>query len=1119
MFPLRRKKTRSLKFEKMKGRLFVFLASAFLLLLACGEKKSSSNIFKVLKGNSTGLTFTNRLSSTDSFNLFKYMYFYNGAGVGAADFNNDGLSDLFFASNQGQNTLYINQGSLRFKDVTADAGIPADRAWSTGVSVTDINNDGLLDIYVSRVGKFRNLIGKNQLLICQGIDKNGVPSFIDKAAELGVDFSGFSTQAAFIDFDMDGDMDLFLLNHSIHENGNFQPRSVFAGTSHPTAGNRLFRNDGEKFTDVTKQAGISSTAIGYGLGIVVSDINLDGYPDVYIGNDFHENDYLYINQRNGTFRDNSDSSLMHTSRYTMGVDIADANNDGLPEIFSVDMLPADPYILKRSPGEDSYDVFNMKISYGYNYQYTRNAFQYNRGNGMFSEVALYSGIAATDWSWAPLWFDFDNDGLKDLFISNGIPKRLNDIDYINYISDQSIQQQIRDNKLSEKDQALIEKFPEIRIPNKFYHNTGDLKFKDLAENIGDDMGTFSNGAAYADFDNDGDLDVVVNNIDNEVLLYNNLSNDKKSNPFLKLKLKGPENNLLAAGAKVLVYSADHLSTYENYQVHGFLSSMVGPVHIGMKKPVDSIVVVWPDQTYEKIDTAVNRQLEISYRSGLPRFNNNSLKQSENLSSELLDITDQTNLKYLHKENSFSEFNREPLIPHMISTEGPALAIADIDQNGLEDVFIGAAKGHARALFLQEKTKQFRSIAIPAMQLDSNYEDVDALWCDVNKDSYPDLVVASGGNEYYGEDRHLLPRVYLNDGKANFSLKADAFAGINVTQGTIATADVNGDGFPDLFIGGRAIPWQYGVTPTSYLLLNDGTGKFKDVTAEMATGLSKAGFVTKAVWSDVDGDNKADLLICSEWGTIDAYVWKNNKLEKRTLNDKKGWWNFVLPVDVDGDGRMDIVAGNLGLNSRLHANTNEPVRLYYNDFDDNGKKEQMLTYYVNGKEMPFYTKAEMERQMPEIKKRFLYAKDFAVASLEEIMTSKKVGSSELHSADYFGSVVLLNRGNMQFELKELPWQVQLSAMRDAVVVQANNDSFPDLLMFGNYYENNVEMGRYDADFGSLLINDGRGSFRYEGLNGVNIVGQARKAAKIRLGSEEAIIIARNNDSARVVQFKR
>jgi hypothetical protein len=479
------------------------------------------------------------------------------------------------------------------------------------------------------------------------------------------------------------------------------------------------------------------------------------------------------------------------------------------------------------------------------------------------------------------------------------------------------------------------------------------------------------------------------------------------------------------------------------------------------------------------------------------------------------LTDKVQLEFLHKENAFSEFNREPLVPHMISTEGPALAVADINKDGLDDIFIGGSKGKKRGLFLQHEGGRFVSHNIPEMESDSNFEDVDAAWLDVNSDTYPDLVIASGGNEYYEQDRHLLPRLFLNDGKGGLYRKADAFTGIFETQSCIATTDLNNDGHPDLFIGGRSVPWQYGVVPASYLLLNDGTGKFRDVTGTYSPALKKAGFVTGAAWQDINGDKKPDLVICSEWGTIDAYVWTNGKLEHRQLSQEKGWWNFVLPVDVNGDGLMDIVAGNLGLNSRLHASRNAPVRLYYNDFDGNGKHEQMLTYYLGGKEVPFYNKAEMERQMPDIKKRFLYAKDFAVASLEDIMTSEKMESAELHSADYFYSAVLLNHGNLKFTIHELPWQAQLSTLKDAVVVDANKDEFPDLLMVGNYYENNIEMGRYDADFGSLLLGDGSGGFQYAGLDGLSIKGQARKVQPIKVDGKQAFIVARNNDSVLVV----
>ncbi|MBA4166100.1 MAG: VCBS repeat-containing protein [Chitinophagaceae bacterium] len=1105
---------------RYKSCAYVFIACALIAFsfFACTNKKSAPALFEVLNSDKTGLDFANHLNSTDSLNLFKYMYFYNGAGVAAGDFNNDGLIDLYFASNQGDNSLYLNKGNLRFRNVTAECGIPLDKAWSTGVSVVDINNDGLLDIYVSRVGKYRSLISQNQFLICTGIDKNGVPHYVDRAREYGLDFSGFGTQAAFLDYDMDGDLDIFLLNHSVHENGTFRARNEFMGTFHPTTGSRLFRNDGNTFTDVTKACGINSSAIGYGLGIAVSDINLDGYPDIYIGNDFHENDYMYINQHDGTFKDELVNSVMHTSQFTMGVDIADANNDGYPEIITMDMLPSDPYILKRSLGEDAYDIFNLKISYGYNYQYTRNNLQYNKRNGNFSETGLYSGVAATDWSWSPLWMDFDNDGLKDLFISNGIPKRMNDIDYINYISDEEIQQKIRDNKIDEKDKALIDKFPQIKIPNKFFKNSGNMHFEDLADQIGDDVSTYSNGAVYADLDNDGDLDIVVNNIDEDAIVYQNKSNDRKDQSYVQLKLKGPQKNINAIGSKAILFTKDGVRTYEKSGVHGFLSSMEIPMHIGLDSTkTDSAFFVWPDNSYQPL-TLNNPHLTVEYKKGLPIFNYNSiLTRKKNNSFPVADITKDVGLSYAHTENSFAEFDRDPLIPHMVSTEGPGLAVGDINKDGLQDVFIGSSKGYKSGVFIQQPDGKFIRVPQPSIELDSSYEDVDACWVDLNNDSNVDLVVASGGNEYYGNDKHLLPRVYLNDGTANLVRKVDAFDSIYQTASCVVANDFNGDGFQDLFIGGRVVPWEYGKQPPSYLLANDGTGKFRDVTKEVAPELSEAGFVTKALWFDIDKDNDKDLIVCSEWGTIDAYINTKGKFVKKVLFNKRGWWNFILPCDINGDGNIDFIAGNLGLNSRLHASEKQPVRLYYNDFDDNGKKEQVLTYYLDNKEIPFPNKAEMERQMPVMRKRFLYAKDFAQASLGDILTSEKMESAEVLTADYFQNCILINKGGLNFDAVPLPWEAQLTSYRDAVVVNANHDSLPDVLLVGNYYGNNIEMGRYDADFGSLLINNGKGGFNYENLNGLAIKGQSRSVKKILVKNKDAYVIAKNNDTAMVIRF--
>ena len=1098
------------------------LTGMSFIYFACKTEKKADPLFEAIDQKVTGITFTNQMHPTPQFNLFKYMYYYNGAGVGAGDFNNDGKIDLFFAANQGKNALYLNEGNMHFKDVTTQANIPQDGAWNTGISVVDINNDGLLDIYICRVGHFGMLQGKNQLLICKGI-KDGIPYYEDEAKQYGLDFSGFSTQAVFFDYDGDGDLDMFLLNHSVNHESRYAPRINFLGTYDSLSGDRLYRNDGNNhFTDVTKQSKINSSAISYGLGVAVADINLDGWPDLYVGNDFHENDYLYINQHNGTFTEENNQQLMHTSQFSMGVDIADVNNDGYPEIISMDMLPSDPTILKRSLGEDDYDIFQNKLGYGYNYQYARNNLQYNRRNNHFSEVGFYAGVYATDWSWAPLFMDFDNDGLKDLFISNGIPKRMNDIDYINFVSSEEVQDKLRDNKLDDKDMALVNKFPEIKIPNKFFRNTGNLLFEDMETSIKNDKPTFSNGAVYADLDNDGDLDVIVNNIDDPVLIYENKSNDKKDKPFVEIKLKGSEKNINAIGAKVVLFANKGIRTYEKNPAKGFQSSMEIPLHVGLVNTIiDSSFLIWPDNTFQKIKLDKSQpHVTFTYQKGLPKFNYATITSYfKNETKPVEDITAQTGLKYKHQENPFVEFNREYLIPHMVSTEGPALAIADINHDGLEDVFIGSSKTFHNAIFLQKPNGKFVETKQQLMALDSMYEDVDAQWIDVNNDGNLDLVIASGGNEFYGKDAHLLPRVYLNDGKANFKKLDGAFNNINVTQSCIVPFDFNGDGFVDLFIGGRVVPWEYGKTPQSYLLQNDGTGKFVDVTEKYAKELANIGMVTNALWFDINKDGQKDLIVSCEWGGIYAFINNKGSFTKKILTDKKGWWNFILPVDINNDGNIDLIVGNLGLNSRLHASEKEPVRLYYNDFDDNGKKEQILTYYLNGKEIPFANKDELTKQMPIIKKKYLYAADFANATLEEIFSKEKLKEAQLLTADYFSNAVLINQGNLNFTIEALPWEAQLSPMHDAQIVDANGDNLPDILLVGNYYDNNIQMGRYDADYGTLLINKGNGKFETEKLNGLQIKGQVRHIKPIQIKQQQSFILAKNNDSIQIIQFKK
>ena len=1099
-----------------------FLLIIYCMLAGCKDSGLSRNVqFQVLEKNRTGLDFNNKLTPTEQFNVLKYMYFYNGGGVGAGDFNNDGLLDLFFAGNQVQNSLYLNKGNLHFENVTREANIPNDSGWSTGVSVVDINNDGLLDIYVCRVGNHETLHSHNQLLICQGIDKNGVPFFKDEAAAYGLNFSGFSTQAVFFDYDMDGDLDMYLLNHSIHQNGTFGRRAEKLVTYNPLSGDRLYRNNGNHtFTDVTRESDIHSSVIGYGLGVEAADVDLDGYPDLYVGNDFHENDYLYINQRNGKFVDKLNEQIMHTSQYTMGVDIGDLNNDGFPEIVSMDMLPSDPFILKKSLGEDEEDIFNLKIGYGYNYQYTRNNLQFNRRNGMFSEVGLYSGMAATDWSWSPLFADFDNDGLKDLFISNGIPKRLNDIDYVNFISNQEIQQKLRTDDLGGKSLELLEKFPEIKLPNRFFKNKGDLKFDDLEGSIEGNRSTFSNGAVCGDFDNDGDLDVVVNDINDDAILYRNTENDSTISSSVDVHLKGSSENINAIGSKIVLFVGKEIRIYEKFPVHGFLSSIEDDIHIGLGKAIpDSAFLIWPDNSFQPVSIGgKERKLSFVYRKGLPEYDYRILHDFHKNPGRLMkDISDETGIHYKHEENDFHEFDREPLLPHMLSTEGPALAVADINLDGLDDVFIGSSKWKQNAVLIQQPSGKFIRFEEKDLRMDSTWEDVDAVWTDLNKDGFPDLVVASGGNEFYGHDIHLKPRVYLNDGKVNLAKAENAFGDIYINASCVASYDFNGDGFPDLFIGGRSVPYDYGQVPASYLLLNDGHGNFRDVTTAYCKDLHRPGFVTSATWVDMNKDGRKDLILTFEWGGIVAWLNEGDSFKKQVISDKKGWWNFLLPVDIDGDGDLDFIAGNLGLNSRLTASEQEPVRLYYYDFDGNGKKEQILSYYLNGKEIPFANKDELQKQIPLLKKQFLYAEDFAKATMKQLFGEKNLTEADTLEANYFSNSLILNDGNMTFRTIPLPWEAQLSPLRTAIIVDANHDRLPDVLVAGNYYENNIQMGRYDADFGTVLINRGKDQLDAVSINGLSVRGQIRHIKKGIVKGKEAYFLARNNDSLMVIQY--
>ncbi|WP_255399463.1 VCBS repeat-containing protein [Roseivirga sp. 4D4] len=1051
------------------------------------------------------MAFKNIVSSSADFNILEYLYFYNGGGVATGDINNDGLVDLFFTSNQSSNKLYLNQGDLKFEDISESAGIAGTGTWSSGVAMADVNADGLLDIYVSQVGDYKEAQGRNELYI-----NNGDNTFTESAEKYGLAFKGFSTQAAFFDYDRDGDLDMYLLNHSIKNPAVFAEASTRFKPDE--GGDRLFQNQAaqgkEGFEDITDQAGIYSSAIGFGLGVAISDINNDGWADIYVSNDFTENDYLYINQQDGTFKEELEQRISHTSRFSMGNEIADLNNDGLGEIITTDMLPSNPEIWKKSVVEDKSEVYKIKLGYGYGHQYVRNTLQRNLGNGQFSDLSLFTNTYASDWSWSPLIFDMDNDGFQDIHITNGIYKRPNDLDYLNY---QSTSNEVRQRSQDELEEFLVETLPTVKIPNYAGRNLGKFKVEDISETWGLNQSTYSNGSAYADLDNDGDLELVINNIEQEAFIYENLSKD---NSYLKLNFKGSKLNPFGIGAKVKVRTNDQELTRENFNTRGFQSSVAPSLHFGLgkAKTIDKLTVIWPDgKTQTLTNQSANQTLILDYQNA---ENTNDLNTKT--ANSLLSMA-KNPFGFEHKEDDFTDFDREYLIPRQFNHEGPALAVADVNQDGLEDVYFGGARDQAGQLWVQRANGTFKAQSSPIFTQLAKAEDIAAEFFDADGDGDQDLYVSTGGNESEEGQLFSYDRLYLNDGRGNFRFSPAALPQIGSQGKTISIADVDGDNDLDVFVGSNIVSGAYGKNPQQYLLINNGRGLFKNEINTRIAKSNELGMLNASQWIDFDQDGDQDLLVAGEWTPIQLFENDGTgKFEAKAVdafNQSDGWWFSLKATDINNDGLPDFVAGNLGLNNKLKASGDQPVNLYLRDFDDNGQTDPFVFHYQEGIESPFATRDDLIKQMAGIKKLHPDYKSYAqIKGPEDLLGNDYKGQALIKRAYTFSSKAFVNKGNGKFEAIALPDEAQFSSAMDFVTKDLNGDGNLDLLVFGNNYTFRNDYGRSDAKPITLLLGNGEGSFEPQtdySLNTPETWGEYRSAQPILVNGQSMVIAVRNN----------